>query len=240
METVENKVEGNDAGLEEQSKGYYKQVHFWGKITLSVAIVLFLFIGVYLSYGLGYHPGWNNIMTAFVGIIAMVGHTWVNVGDQITYILLMGPAATYMSCLTGNIKNMRLPSAMASAAVAGENAPRQKRDILATVGVVSSTIVNTSFMLIVVFAGSYFIRIMPEKLMTGLGYVVPALFGAIFAQFALMSIRTAVISLGAVLLVIQLTFIPSFISTFGAIVLAVLLNILAAKLLPAKQQGKNN
>jgi hypothetical protein len=224
--------------IEGEAKVYYRQVHFWGKITLGAAVIIFASIGFYLSYGLGFHPGWNNILSALVSIAAMVGHTWVNVGDQITYILLMGPAATYMSCLTGNIKNMRLPSAMASAAIAGKNASRPKRDILSTIGVFSSTIVNTTFMIIVVFAGSYIIKILPERIMSGLGYVVPALFGAIFAQFALMSPRTAVLSLVSVFLILWMSFIPSFISTFITILLAVAINILVAKFFPEKREQK--
>ena len=215
--------------MDENAKKYYAKVHFWGILTLGLAMVVCLSMGVYLSYVCGYHPGWDKIMTAFLGVAAMVGHTWVNVADQITYILLMGPAATYMSCLTGNVKNMRLPSAMAAAAAADAAEGTPKRDVLATVGVFASVVVNTLFLVVLVFGGALVLELLPEPVMEALGYIVPALFGAIFAQFALMSPRAALVCAPVVVLVIFLP-LPSFLKTFLAIAAACLLNVLLRNL----------
>ena len=209
----------------DDQKCYYQRVHFWGRVTLSLAILFFLGICLYLSFVLRLHPGWEVILTAFLGMAATVGHTWVNLSDQVTYLLLMGPAATYMSMLTGNVKNMRLPSALASCAMVEEHEGQMKRDILAAYGVATSIFVNTFFLIILAVAGQFILEILPPALLRGLDYIVPALFGAIFAQFSFKNAKVAVVSLGIVLLVYHLSFIPSFLRVFTAIVTAIIANI---------------
>lgn len=217
---------------------YYHRVHLWGIITLGAAIVCFLGIGLYLSYVMGLHPGWDIIFTAFLGVAVMVGHTWVNLSDQIMYLILMGPAATYMSSLTGNIKNMRLPSALAACAMAEEGENRLKKDILAAYGVAVSVVVNTAFLIILALAGNMVLKILPADLLDGISYIVPALFGAIFAQFALKNIRVAVVALVIVLVVYHVSFIPAFLRTFTAIVVSIVANIIIERF-PANQDDSD-
>ena len=200
---------------------YYNKVHFWGRFTLSLSILFFLGIGFYLSYVMDLHPGWEVIFTAFLGIAAMVGHTWLNVGDQIMYLLLMGPAATYMAALTGDIKNARLPSAMAACAMVTDSDGKMKKDILAAYGAAVSVVVNTIFMIILAVAGNFVLQILPAELLDGLNYIVPALFGALLAQFALRNVRVAALSLVIVLMAYHAAFIPSFLRTFVAIVVTI-------------------
>ena len=171
--------------VEQTRERYYESVHQWGRVTLTIAILFFLGIGCYLSFVRGLHPGWEVIFTAFLAVAAMVGHTWVNLGDLMMYLLLMGPAATYMSQLTGNVKNMRLPSALASCAMLDEKEDKLKRDILATYGVAVSVVVNTVFLGVLAAAGHFILRALPKEVLDTLLYIIPALIGAIFGQFSL-------------------------------------------------------
>jgi predicted branched-subunit amino acid permease len=147
----------------------------------------------------------------------------------------MGPAATYVSCLTGNIKNMRLPSALASKAAVEAEEGSVKEDIISTIGVVASVIVNTTFLIILVVAGSNIIKLLPASIITSLNYIVPALFGAIFAQFALMNYKAAVIALAVGLVIINIAFLPSFLKTFITIIMVIVINVLLNKMQQSKQ-----
>lgn len=222
---------------ETAKKEYYGKVHAWGQLTLLVSVFLFLGIGSYLSFVRGYHPGWEVIFTAFLAVAAMVGHTWINIGDLVMYLLLMGPAATYMAELTGNIKNMRLPSAMASCAMLDGKEDRTKRDILATFGVAASVFINTVFLVVLVAAGQLILKLMPPEIQQSLNYIIPALFGAIFGQFALKNIRVAVISMTVVFLVMALPMIPSSLKAITTIGLSITVNLAAHRWEQAKKTG---
>lgn len=212
--------------MESSAKNYYKKVHFWGQLTLGLGIVFSFVYAVYLSFFKGYHPGWDRIFTGFLGVAAMVGHTWVNLADLMTYILLMGPAATYMSSLTGNIKNMRLPSVLAAKAAVSAEQGTPKEDIISTIGVISSTLVNTLFLATLVIGGVSALKVLPSSFIELLSYIVPALFGAIFAQFALMNYKSGIIAITVSFLIINLKFLPGYLKTFLTIILTILINIL--------------
>lgn len=213
----------------ESNSEYYNKVHLWGRLTLLIAIILFLGIGVYLTFIRGFNPGFKVIFTAFLSVAAMVGHTWINLGDEIMYLLLMGPAATYMSQLTGNVKNMRLPAAMAACSMLDKNEPKLKRDILAAYGVAASVVTNTIFLLMLAVMGELMLNFLHPDVLELFNYVVPALFGSILAQFALKDIKVAIVSMLAVIVLVPVTAIPSSLKAIAVIILAVALNLLITK-----------
>ena len=224
--------------VEQTRERYYESVHQWGRVTLTIAILFFLGIGCYLSFVRGLHPGWEVIFTAFLAVAAMVGHTWVNLGDLMMYLLLMGPAATYMSQLTGNVKNMRLPSALASCAMLDEKEDKLKRDILATYGVAVSVVVNTVFLGVLAAAGHFILRALPKEVLDTLHYIIPALFGAIFGQFALKNWKAAAVSMLMVGIVISIPAIPTFLKAAAAIIFSASANLLLHKWEQKKESGQ--
>lgn len=211
------------------SKAYYRSVHFWGQLTLALGMVFSCIAAVYFGFIKGYFPGWTPIMTAFLAIFGVMGHVFFDLPSLITNNLLMGPAALYMASLSGNTKNMRLPSALSSkAAVDCGPAGGPKEHIIASIGVVASTIVNTTFLIIMVVAGSVILTMMPASVQEVLTYILPALFGAIFIQFAMMNWRAAAVAavLSVLILTVGAQIIPSNYQAFAAVVLSLLCNYL--------------
>lgn len=226
---------------EAASKAYYKSVHKWGQLTLVLGIVFSTFGAVYFGFIKGYFPGWTPILTAFLAIFGVMGHVFFDLPSLITDVLLMGPAAKYMASLTGNVSNMRLPSALgAKAAVDCGPAGGPKEHVIASIGVVASTIVNTGFLILMVVAGSLLIKIMPESFQAILTYILPALFGAIFVQFALMNWKCAVtaIVVGAFMLTLLSGVITSSYQAFLSVVLTIGINVLITVLAEKKNKTK--
>ncbi|MBU5626748.1 hypothetical protein KQI82_07450 [Oscillibacter sp. MSJ-2] len=231
---MENNIEKTDVTqetFETASKAYYKSVHFWGQLTLILGMVFSTFGAIYFGFIKGYFPGWTPIITAFMAIFGVMGHVFLDLPSLITDVLLMGPAAKYMASLTGNVQNMRLPSALgAKAAVDCGLAGGPKEHVIASIGVIASTIVNTVFLVIMVIVGTVLIRILPESFQEILTYILPALFGAIFVQFALMNWKCAVTALAVSVLI--LTVFSNIISgnyqAFIAVVATIVINVFFA------------
>lgn len=227
----------NNPEYEAASKAYYKSVHKWGQLTLVLGIVFSTFSAVYFGFIKGYFPGWTPILTAFLAIFGVMGHVFFDLPSLITDVLLMGPAAKYMASLTGNVANMRLPSALgAKAAVDCGPAGGPKEHVIASIGVVASTIVNTGFLILMVIAGSLLIKIMPESFQAVLTYILPALFGAIFVQFALMNWKCAAtaIVVGVFMLTLFSGVITSSYQAFLSVVLTIGINVLITVLAEKK------
>ncbi|WP_218197296.1 hypothetical protein, partial [Pseudomonas sp. 2995-1] len=55
---------------------FHRKAHFWGRLTLGLVIILSLLLPLYLSFVLGYHPGWEPIITAYVAYAMLMGLAW--------------------------------------------------------------------------------------------------------------------------------------------------------------------
>jgi len=95
-----------------------------------------------------------------------------------------------------------------------------------TLGMAMSIIVNIIILAICVFAGTAILSKMPESIVSALNYLLPALFGAIFVQFAIKKLKLAPIAL-CIALILTLavnsgvfSFLPgkpTYIVTLGAV-----------------------
>lgn len=203
---------------------FHVKSHFWGRLTIWSVIVLVLALPLYLSYGLGFHPGWSSIIAGFTAYASIVALVWVI--EPISYYPTLGVSGTYLAFLTGNIGNMCLPSASIAQSVVGAEPGTRKGEVTATLAISAASIVNTVFLLFVILGGSYLITMMPDSLTAAFKFVLPAIFGGVIAQFALQKPLWGVIGI-AFGLFVNLGPVPRSLQTFlcilGTVVVCMLL-----------------
>lgn len=224
--------------MDEYTREYYRKVQFWGMLTLALGIMSCFLYALYLSFVRGYHPGWDKILTSLLSIGAIMGHNWIAVADTMTYILLMGPAASYVSVLSGNVKNMKLPSVLSTLASLGIEPGTPKADILSTFCVIASTVVNTLCLILLATMGGTLLKFLPQSIFGMIQYIVPAMFGAIFTQFALMNYKAAAVSLVVAAVIINIGGIPVFLKTLSTIIITVILYLTLQKLKKQKDRDE--
>ncbi|WP_085991101.1 small-conductance mechanosensitive channel [Oceanobacillus senegalensis] len=213
---------------------FHEKAHFWGRLTIWAVIILSLFLPAYLSYVLGYHPGWTvilNGLAAYAGLIAVV---WVM--EPIMYFPMLGVSGTYISFLTGNISNMCLPSAAAAQNAVGAEPGTKKGELTATLGIGAASLVNKLILIPIIIGGSFILSNIPEKLEAIFPLVLPAIFGAVLAQFAVKKPIYGVIGL-TVGLFINLTALPIYMKSLSCIAITVSICILLEK---AQEKNKHN
>ncbi|WP_110928735.1 small-conductance mechanosensitive channel [Bacillus massiliglaciei] len=188
--------------------GFHRKAHFWGRLTLWTVILITLIPPLYLSFGLGYHPGWGIIATAVIGVAAFVGIMWFL--EPISYFPSLGISGTYMSFLVGNISNMCLPCSAAAQNAIGAEPGSKKAELAATLGIAAASLVHIIVLVPVILGGAFIVSVLPPAVQTAFQFVLPAIFGGVTAQFAMKRPVYGVIgiSLG---IVITLLPIPSFI-----------------------------
>ncbi|KKK37373.1 small-conductance mechanosensitive channel [Mesobacillus campisalis] len=161
---------------------FHRKSHFWGRLTISIVLVLTISLPLYLSFVLGFHPGWQPIMAGFAAYAAMVGYAWVM--EPISYYPTLGVSGTYQAFLTGNISNMCLPSAAAAQNAIGAVPGTKKGEVTAALAIGAASLMNMSILMVIILAGSHLISIIPASIQEVFPYIVPAIFGGILAQFA--------------------------------------------------------
>lgn len=199
-------------------KEYLPFIIKWGRITNWTALVLCFSPALVLAVGFGLMPPFSAILSGFLAITSAVGVIWFV--EPISYFPIVGVAGTYMAFISGNISNLRIPCAMIAQKAAGVEPGTDRGSIVATLGMAVSIIVNVIILAAGIFAGAQVLQQLPAFVINALQLLLPALFGAIFVQFAMSKLKLAPIVLALCLLLaigVRKGIVPGFASTLIAV-----------------------
>lgn len=160
---------------------YLPKVNRIGKLTGYIGTALAFLPAIVLAVVYGLLPSWKALLTAFIAGASSFGVLWFV--EPISYYPVVGSAGTYMAFLSGNISNMRIPAASMAQVSADVEPGTDKGSVVATVGMAVSIIINVSVLTIGAILGTSVLKMLPASVTTALGYLLPALFGALLVQF---------------------------------------------------------
>ena len=187
-------------------KEFNSGLHRLGKIT-SVLVVLVLISVPFIISGIFGEPiDGAGVLSGFakVGIIYIP----VAIVEFLVYAPMLGVGGSYLSFITGNVTNMKIPCAMNARDIAGTKAGTAEDEIVSTISVATSAITTT---LVIVVGVVLLVPLQPvlqsETLLPAFNNVVPALFGALGLKYFAKSPQIAVIPLA--LMCLLCIFIPA-------------------------------
>lgn len=153
-----------------------------GVITVIIPMLMCFLPSLYLYLAHGVFPDFSTAMKAW-GMIATIYGAFYIV-EPISYYPILGLTGTYISFLSGNIGNLRVPcSAIAQEAVGAESGTPEG-EIASTLGVCGSVITNLFFVSLAAVAGAALLGVLPATVQNVFKlYTVPAIFGAMLGQF---------------------------------------------------------
>ena len=212
---------------------YMDSVHRSGRIwNLSVMVLLMLF-PILAALIFGVLPDWKGLG---LGILATCPMYWaVAVIETVTYVPMLGAGGSYLSFVTGNISNLKLPCAINALDQAGVEANSEEGEIVSTVAIAVSSIVTTIIILIGVIL---IVPLMPvlqsEALEPAFAQILPALFGGLGVVFISKNWKISIAPV--VLMLILFIFIPAFnASTVGIVVpISVIFTLIVTRILYKK------
>lgn len=233
--------------MEDNEKDYYENDYLAGankigKLTGALGVLLSFCPAICLAVVFGLLPDWAALAGAFVSAASAFAVLWFV--EPISYFPVLGPVGTYMAFLSGNISNMRVPCASMAQVSAGVEPGTEKGSVVATIGMAVSVIINVSVLTIGVILGSSILSMLPASVTAALNYLLPALFGALFMQFAVSQKKLGVTMLCfGILMNIALkagvfAWLPgasNYLGTLSCVFVAILVSQLMAK---NKQEAK--
>lgn len=172
----------DDQNLNSYEEVFTKKIIKTGRWTLLGAIPLCLLPALYLWFKYGAIPPVKTILTAWFMIASIYGVEYF--ATPISYFPILGMSGTYMSFLSGNIANVRVPCAVVAQDVIGVKGGTNEGELVATLGIAGSIITNLIVVTIAALAGNVLIPYFPPVVMKAFDYVLPAIFGALFSLFA--------------------------------------------------------
>lgn len=198
---------------------FSKPIHKVGRATNLIAAACMFLPSILLFAIYGVFPPIDGILVGMGLALTYAVPFWII--EPISYYPTLGDAATYMSFLAGNISNMRLPCAAVAQEVAGVEEGSRKGELVATVGISISVWLSILAVLVGAIATGWIVTTFPEWWQVAFKtYLLPAVFGAVFGQFALRGWKYAPIALILPLVLILVgspTYVTIPVVVFGTI-----------------------
>ena len=185
---------------------YIDSVHRDGTIWNIGVMVLLLLFPLTVAFLFGAAPDWGALV---VGLIATAPMYWaVGVIETITFVPMLGAGGSYLSFVTGNISNLKLPCALNALEQNEVSASSEEGEIISTIAIATSSIVTT---IIIVLGVICIVPLTPilsaPVLKPAFAQMLPALFGGLGVAFVSKNWKIAIAPV--VLMLILFIFIPA-------------------------------
>ncbi len=181
---------------------YLESVHRDGRVWGFTILVLILMFPSLLCLIFNVLPEWSALFKALLAVLPMY---WaVGLVEVFTYVPMLGAGGAYLSFVTGNISNLKLPVAIDAMEKADVKASSEEGEIISTVSIAISSIVTT---FIIIIGVVLLLAIKPigaalesPVLEPAFAQMLPALFGGLAVVFisknAKLSIAPIILMLG--------------------------------------------
>lgn len=212
---------------------YMDSVHRDGRIwNLSVMVILILFpVAVCVVFGT--LPDWNGFL---MGLISTAPMYWaVGVIETITYVPMLGAGGSYLSFVTGNISNLKLPVALNALDQAKVKINSEEGEVVSTIAIAVSSIVTTLIIILGVLLITPLTPILNAPVLEpAFAQILPALFGGLGVVFVSKNWKIAVAPI-ALMLVLFITIPALNAGTVGIMVpVSVIFTLIVSRILYKK------
>ncbi|MBR3766922.1 MAG: hypothetical protein IKL10_01610 [Clostridia bacterium] len=191
-----------------KQKDYFDSVHIWGRLWSVGALIVLFSLPVAISV---YYNAWPQANLVFNALLKLIPLYWATaIIEVITFTPMLGAGGAYLSFVTGNITNLKLPCALNAMEQAKVKSNSEEGEIISTIAVASSAITTTLIIAVGVIIFSPVLDEMrsSEALKPAFSYVSAALFGALGAGYLKKHWKISVfpVFVGIVVLLISPTF----------------------------------
>ena len=185
---------------------YMDSVHRDGTIWNLLVMVLLMAFPISLCFIFDTVPDWAALLT---GLIATAPMYWaVGVVETITFVPMLGAGGSYLSFVTGNLSNLKLPCALNALEQNGVSATSEEGEVVSTIAIAVSSIVTT---IIIILGVILIVPLSPvlqaPVLEPAFDQMLPALFGALGVAFVSKNWKIAIAPI--VLMLALFIFVPA-------------------------------
>lgn len=214
----------------QQKETYMDSVHRWGRIWGLSLMLLILAYPITVSLIFHAQVNWPAFVKGFIAIGPMY---WaVGIVEIFTYVPMLGAGGSYLSFVTGNISNLKLPCALDAMERAGVKSNSEEGEIISTIAIAVSSIVTT---LIIIVGVVLIVPLTPllssPVLAPAFSQLLPALFGGLAVVFISKNVRLSIAPV--ILMLVLFIFVPALnASTVGIMVpVGVVFSLAVARIL---------
>lgn len=211
---------------------YMKKTDRLGKIWIWSAAVLILCVPVATCV---YYEAWPEITGVLKGLLGVAPIFWtVGVIEVITYTPMLGIGGTYLAFVTGNLTNLKAPSALSAMETAEVKPGTEEGEVISTIAIATCTIVTTIVIILGVLGLSMITPIMNSPVLKpAFDNILPALFGGLGVVYISKNWKLSIAPL--TFMIVLFLLVPSLASSVGMLVpVGILITLAAARIMYKK------
>ena len=189
-----------------QKLSYIDSVHRDGRIWNLSVMVLLLAFPVTVAFLFGVTPDWGALA---LGLVATAPMYWaVGAIETVTFVPMLGAGGSYLSFVTGNISNLKLPCALNALEQNEVSANSEEGEVISTIAIATSSIVTTVIIIIGVICIVPLTPVLQAPvLQPAFEQILPALFGGLGVAFVSKNWKLALAPIG--LMMVLFIFVPA-------------------------------
>lgn len=214
---------------EQNAQSFENRMHRLGRITGVLALIIIMSVPMLVCMKYRIFPPLQNIISGMANITVIF--LPIGIGEVLAYTPMLGSGASYLSFVSGNIGNLKLPCAVMSMDIAGVSPTTKEGDIISTISVAISTMVTTVILIVGMLA---IVPLTPllsaPALAPAFENILPALFGGLGIYWIMKQWKLAVTPL-----VIAVAITPFTTLSIGALApILAIISIVAARIMYKK------
>ena len=188
------------------TKSYIDSVHRDGRIWNLGMMLLLIAFPICVAVIFGASPDWGALA---LGLLATAPMYWtIGVVETVTYVPMLGAGGSYLSFVTGNIANLKLPCALNALEQNEVIASSEEGEIISTIAIAVSSIVTTLIIAVGVVCIVPLTPILESPVLEpAFAQMLPALFGGLGVAFISKNWKIAIAPV--VLMLMLFIFIPA-------------------------------
>ncbi len=219
--------------MKKKNTSYMDSVHRDGRIWGIIVGGVIIAFPIVLSVIFGALPNFDILLK---GLLATAPMYWaVGIVEIFTYVPMLGAGGTYLSFVTGNISNLKLPCAIDAMERANVKASSEEGEVISTISIAVSSIVTTFIIIIGVICIVPLTPVLESPVLEpAFDMILPALFGGLAVVFIS---KNAKLSIAPIILMLALfIFVPALnAGTVGIMVpVGVIFTVIVARILYKK------
>ena len=192
--------------MKKKELSYIDSVHRDGTIWNLSVMVLLLAFPLTVAAIFGAAPDWKALG---VGLLATAPMYWaVGAIETVTFVPMLGAGGSYLSFVTGNLSNLKLPCALNALEQNNVSASSEEGEIISTIAIATSSIVTTIIIIIGVICIVPLTPILEAPvLVPAFEQMLPALFGGLGVAFISKNWKIALAPI--LLMLVLFIFVPA-------------------------------
>lgn len=179
--------------MDNSKQAYSDKIHLLGRTSIAIALLLFFSVPMVIILVYKIEVDIKALITATIPVAMLFAP--IAIAELISYYPILGAGASYVSFITGNVTNMKIPATLSGMSIVDAEPGSEEGQIIAVLASGTSSIVTTLILFMgLMFLSNFIAPILQDPVWKpAFDNLMPALFGAIAIGYFIKDFKISIL-----------------------------------------------